>query len=113
MREGLLLIAAYLLGAAAGALVLATYQVRAEPWGPPRDARSPERVLQSQTQELGLGPEDRRQVGAILQETGVEFARLREEVLRRFREIRERSRARVAAVLDPGRRAKFEALADE
>ncbi len=110
---GLLPIVALPLGAAAGALGFGIYQVRAGRWSPNRAARSQELVLQRLTKDLGLNPGRRQQAEAILQETGAEFARLREEIRPRFREIQERSRARITAVLDPGQRAKFDVLADE
>ena len=109
----MLLIVAFLLGATAGALGFGIYQVRAGRWSPNRAARSQELVLQRLTQELGLNPGQRQQVEAVLQEAGAEFARLREEVRPRFREIQERSRTRITAILDPGQRAKFAVLADE
>jgi Spy/CpxP family protein refolding chaperone len=62
---------------------------------------------------LELKAEQRQQVEAILREAGEEFARLREELRPRFREIQTRSRGRIKAVLDAGQQAKFDALADE
>lgn len=113
VKGALLLILAFLLGAAAGALGFGIYQVRAGYWGPPRGERFQQFVLRRLTSELDLRPEQRQQVEAILRETREDFARLREELRPRFREIATRSRARIKAVLDAGQQAKFDALADE
>jgi Spy/CpxP family protein refolding chaperone len=113
VKGALLLIVAFLLGAAAGALGFGVYQVRIGGWRPPRGDRFQEFILRRLTRELELKAEQRQQVEAILRETGEEFARLREEVRPRYREIQTRSRGRIKAVLDAGQQAKFDALADE
>ncbi len=113
VKGALLLLLVFLLGAGAGALGLGVYQVRTGGWGPPRGGRFQEFMLRRLTSELELRPEQRPQVEAILRETGEEFARLREEIRPRFREIQARSRGRIKAVLDAGQQAKFDAMADE
>ncbi len=112
VKGALLLIVAFLLGAAAGALGFGIYQVREGRWGPHRGARFQQVVLGRLTSELDLKPDQRQQVEAVLRETGEEFARLRLEMAPRFREIRERARGRIQAVLDPGQRPKFDALVE-
>jgi len=52
-------------------------------------------------------------VEAILRESGAEFARLREDIRPRFREIRTRTRERIRAVLDVEQQQKFERLTAE
>ena len=113
VKGALLLIVAFLLGAAAGALGFGVYQVRIGGWRAPRGDRFQEVILRRLTRELELKPEQRQQVEAILREAGEEFARLREEIRPRFREIQARSRGRIKAVLDARQQAKFDALADE
>ena len=113
VKGALLLILAFILGAAAGALGFGIYQARSGWGGPPRGARFQEFMLRRLTSELGLRPDQREQVEAILRETGEEFARLREEVRPRFREILARSRQRIKATLDAGQQAKFDVLAQE
>lgn len=113
VKGGLLLILAFLLGAAAGALGFGIYQARSGWVGPYRGARFQEFVLRRLTRELGLKPDQRQQVEAILRDTGEEFRRLREEIRPRYREILGRSRERINGVLDPDQRAKFDVLADE
>ena len=114
MKGGLLLLVAFLLGASVGALGFGLYQVRTGRWHAPRDqARLQQFLLKRLTRELDLQPDQQQQVEKVLRETGVEFARLREEFGPRMREIRDRSRERIRAALDPGQQAKFETLSQE
>lgn len=113
VKGALLLIVAFLLGAAAGALGFGIYQVRTGGWRSPRGERFQQFMLRRLTNELDLKPDQRQQVETVLRETGEEFARLREEIRPRFREILTRSRGRIKAVLDGGQQAKFDVLADE
>jgi Spy/CpxP family protein refolding chaperone len=112
VEGALLLLLAFLLGAAAGGLGMGLYQSWTGWWHQPRDPeRSRQFVLQRLTRELDLRPEQQQQVEVILRETGQEFARLREDIGPRVREIRGRSRERIRAILNPEQQAKFEALA--
>lgn len=111
-KGALLLGMAFLLGVGAGALGLDVYRARTA-WGPDRAARAQAVVLQRLTRELGLTPAQQAQVEAILRATGVEFARLREEMRPRFSAIRDRSRIQILAVLTPEQQPKFDALAAE
>jgi len=114
VKGALFLVLAFILGAAAGAFGLGLYQARMGWWHPPRDAARHEQfVLQRLTRELDLRSDQRQQVEAILRETGQEFAKLREEINPRVRDIRQHSRDRIMAVLDSGQKAKFEAWAKE
>ena len=113
VKGALLLLVAFILGAGAGALGLGIYQVRTGWWGPPRGSRFQEFMLRRLTSELELRPEQRQQVEAIVRETSEEFARLREEIRPRFREILARSRGRIKAVLGAGQQVKFDAMVDE
>ncbi len=114
VKGALLLLLAFLLGAATGALGFGLYQARTGWWGPRRDpARFQEFQLKRLTQELDLRPDQRQQMEAILRETGQEFVRLREEIGPRFREIRGRSREKIRAILSSEQQAKFEVLEKE
>jgi Spy/CpxP family protein refolding chaperone len=111
VKGGLLLLLTFLLGAAAGALGFGFYEARPGWWGPPRDrARIQQVILRRLIRELNLRPEQRQQVETILRETGQEFARVREEIGPRIREIRARSRDRIRALLDPDQQGRFENL---
>lgn len=114
LKGALLLLLAFALGAGTGALGFGLYQSRAGWWGPRRDAgRFQQLMLKRLTSELNLRADQQQQVEAILRESGEEFARLRQEIRPRFQEIRERSRGRIRALLDPGQQVKFETLAQE
>jgi Spy/CpxP family protein refolding chaperone len=111
LKGALLLILAFALGISAGALGLSVFQWR---WGwPPQGPgpRDPQFLLQRLDRELGLTPEQRRQVEVILREARQELAGLREELGPRFRGVFTRYRARIREVLDSAQREKFDALA--
>ena len=114
VKGALLLLLAFLLGTAAGALGFGLLQARTG-WGhPPRDpARFQQSLLKRLTRELDLRPEQQQQVEDALRETSQEFARLREEINPRVREIRVRSQEKIRAILTPEQQAKFEALEKE
>jgi hypothetical protein len=114
VKGALLLLLAFGLGAAAGALGLGLYQARTGWWRPPHDEAQFRRVvLKRLTSELGLRADQQQQVEGALQEAGLEFSRLRDEIGPRFHEIRARSRDRIRGLLDPEQQAKFDALAKE
>ena len=114
LKGALLLLLAFLLGAATGALGFGLYQARAGWWRPPRDpARFQQVLLKRLTRELDLRPDQQQQVEAILREAGQEFARLREEIGPRVRDVRGRSREKIRAILGPDQQAKFVVLERE
>ncbi len=114
VKGALLLLLAFLLGVATGALGFGLYQPRTGWWRPSRDpAQFQQFLLKRLTRELDLRPDQRQQVEAILGETGQEFARLREEIGPRVRDIRARSREKIRAILGTEQSAKFEALEKE
>ncbi|MEK6717839.1 MAG: hypothetical protein AABZ16_10155 [candidate division NC10 bacterium] len=114
VKGALLLLLAFLLGAATGALGFGLYQARSGWWGPRRDpARFQQFQLKRLTQELDLRPDQRQQVEVILRDSGQEFARLRKEMAPRIREIRGRSREKIRAILSSEQQAKFEVLEKE
>jgi hypothetical protein len=114
VKGALLLLVAFLLGTAAGGLGYSLYQGRTGWWRPPRDSeRARQFVLKRLTKEVGLRPEQQQQVEAILRETGQEFARLREDIGPRVRDIRGRSREKIRAILSPEQQVKLEALERE
>ncbi len=114
LKGALLLLLAFLLGAASGVLGFGLYQGRAGWWRSPRDpAQFQQLVLKRLTKELDLRPDQHQQVEVILRDAGQEFARLREEFGPRVREIRGRSREKMRAILSPEQQAKLEVLEKE
>lgn len=113
LKGALLLLLAFLLGVAAGASGFAVYRSRVGWWGSSRGAdRAQEHVLRRLTRELDLRPDQRQQVEAILREAGDQFGRLREEMRPRYREIRERTRDRIRALLDADQQPRFQVFMD-
>jgi hypothetical protein len=113
VKGALLLLLAFLLGTATGALGFTLYRSRVGWWGSPRDtARIQELVVRRLTRELDLRPEQRQQVETILHQAGDQFARLREEIRPRFLEIRNQTRDRIQALLDANQRTRFQAFMD-
>jgi hypothetical protein len=110
-KGALLLLLAFLLGVVSGAMGFAVYRAR---WGWREVHENPARlqqvVLSRLTRELRLRPDQQQQVEAILRDAGQQFAKLREEIRPRFREIRLQTQARIQAVLDAEQAKEFAAL---
>jgi len=114
LKGTLLLLLAFGLGVAGGAVGFGVYQTRFGDWHAPRGAaRFQDRILSRLTKELGLRPEQRQKVEAVLEEAGQEFTKLREEMGPKFRDIRNRVRDRIRAALDAAQQVKFDAVAQE
>jgi|MudIll2142460700_1097286.scaffolds.fasta_scaffold02884_6 hypothetical protein len=114
LKGTLLLLVAFALGVIGGAVGFGVYQTRFGDWRAPRGAaRFQERILSRLTKELGLRPEQRQKVEAVLDETSQEFAKLREEIGPKFRDIRNRTRDRIRAALDAAQQVKFDEVAQE
>ncbi len=111
VKGGLLLLVAFLLGGASGALGLCLYQLRTGHGEPGRDpARFQRLVLARLTRDLSLTAAQQQQVEGILRETGQEFAKLRAEFQPQLAAIRTGSRDRIRALLNPDQQQKFDAL---
>jgi len=114
LKGTLLLLLAFGLGVVGGAIGFGVYHNRFGDWRAPGGAaRFQERILSRLTKELGLRPEQRQKVEAVLGETGREFAKLREEIGPKFRDIRNRARDRIRAALDTSQQVKFDEVAQE
>ena len=114
VKGALLLVLAFVLGGATGAMGFAVYQARMSWWHGPRDPEQlQQQVLRRLTRELDLRPEQRQQVEGILRDASQEFARLREEMGPRLRDIRGRTREMIRAILNPEQQAKFQTLEKE
>lgn len=114
MKGALLLLLAFGLGLVGGAFGLGVYHTRFGDWRSAQGAaRFQERILSRLAKELDLRAEQREKVEAVLKEAGQEFARLREEIGPRFRDIRDRTRDQIRAVLDAAQQVKFDSVAQE
>lgn len=103
----------FLLGILVGALAMHLYYAVGSPAHPrfpgPGRAHRPD-FSQRLERELDLTPEQARRIDAILAESRAEGEALHAEMLPRVREQMERTRARIAEVLTPEQRDRFEEL---
>jgi hypothetical protein len=114
VKGTIFLLLAFGLGVVGGALGFGLYHARFGDWRSPEGAaRFQDRILSRLTKELELRSEQRQKVEAVLKEAAQEFARLRDEIGPRFREIRDRSKERIDAILDAAQQAKFETVSRE
>jgi len=115
VKGTLVLVLAFVLGAVTGGVALSLYQMQSGWWWHSRGdgARFQQYLLRRLTRELDLRAEQRDRVESILRESGAEFARLREDIRPRFREIRTHTRERIREVLDAEQQQKFERLTAE
>ena len=102
----------FLLGFAAGALSLMGYYRRVETVR--RSALTGrfdrERYVKQLTEAVGLLPEQKGRLDAILDETREEFLALKKRLEPQFDELRERARTRIRSILNPEQQARFEAF---
>jgi hypothetical protein len=114
IKGALLLLLAFGLGVVGGAVGHGVYQTRFGEWRAGHGAaRFQERILSRLSRELDLRSEQREKVEAILKDAGQEFARLRDEIGPRFRDIRDRTRDRIRAALDVAQQVRFDSVAKE
>ncbi len=109
-KGALLLILAFVLGAAAGVLGTRVFAFRSDWHTPEGRVRFQESILARMTKQLDLRSDQQQAVRGILQDAGQEFTKLREEMRPRFQEIRSRTQERIRGVLDGAQQAKFQAM---
>jgi hypothetical protein len=109
-KGALLLVLAFALGIAAGALGLGAFRGRPGWHSPEERAHFQEAILARMTKELDLRPDQQQAIGGILREGGQEFTKLRDEMRPRFREIRSRTRDRIRSALDAPQQVKFDGM---
>lgn len=114
LKGTLLLLLAFGLGVVGGAVGFGVYHTRFGDWRSPGGAAGfQERVLSRLTKELDLRQEQQQKVEAVLEEARQEFAKLREEIGPKFRDIRTRTRDNIRAVLNAAQQVKFDKVAQE
>lgn len=110
-----MLAVAFVLGAATGAALDATYRLKAG--GPCRDehggggrggGRDRGAAFEEMRRDLELTDEQAAQVRSILEETRREYRALREETRPRYDGIRHGARERIRALLTPDQRERFD-----
>lgn len=110
-----LVLGIFLLGFFVGALTMDIYRatVRSErifSFSDRLGHRDKDKRLEQLRQDLGLSPEQVKQVGQVLNETGKEFEQLASQVHPRFSGICRRSHERIRAFLTPQQIEKFDQL---
>ncbi len=109
-KGALLLVLAFVLGAAAGALGFGAWHAHRDWRSPEARARHRETIVARLTKELGLRPDQQQTIDGILRDAGQDFTKLREEMRPRFREIRTRTRDRIRSALDAQQQVKFDGM---
>jgi Spy/CpxP family protein refolding chaperone len=106
------LLATFVVGSAAGLVVGYSVDRRSKP--PKFDPVAfKEKVASGLIRDLGLNEEQQRQIGRIIEQNFREFDGCRRENTERVRLAMLRGRERIAAILTPEQRAKFEELERE
>ena len=99
-----------LLGIALGAL--GTYVAGRRVWGARPEAMSYRekraRTVEQLTRELGLTPEQRKQLEATLADLGGKYQALHEQIAPQTEQVRQKGREQIRAILTPEQRPKFE-----
>lgn len=104
----------FLVGAVAGGAGGYAYARRQPRWpGPPRSEDYVKVKCDRLTQELGLSADERARIEPVVRETFEKMGQLHKESNRRFDVAREESDKKLAALLDPEKRIKFEKLQRE
>ncbi len=108
----LYLTATFVVGGAAGLAV--GYSVDRRPKAPRFDpATFKEKIAHDLTRDLDLTAEQQRQLGPIIEQNIAEFDTCRRENMERVRFSMKCGRDRIAAILNPEQRAKFEEMERE
>lgn len=107
------LVLVFLLGAALGALGTLWATKRSLADERRLHDRSPRGALERLDRELKLSPEQRRQLEAILDQTGEAYSAIRERARPEYEAARQSGREKIRAILSEQQRARFEELVRE
>lgn len=108
-RALLYLIAIFVFGVVVGALGERLVE-RYAGWGSASWKERRAKVVERFTRELALSPAQRDQLVRILDETGDQYRKLREQVQPQYDSIRQGARERIRGILTAEQRAKFEEI---
>ena len=101
-----LVILVFVLGIAIGALGTRYWGERV--FGARSDHRDHAKIVEDLTREVGLTPDQRKQLETIIEETRAKFQALNDQQRPLFDQTREEARNRVRAILTPEQRPKYE-----
>lgn len=112
-RAIMYLLLVFVLGAVVGGL--ATHWASRRGWASERSdyRRDPRGASEWLNQELKLSPEQRTQVEAILDETGLAYRAIRQRTRPEYEAARQQGREKIRALLNVEQRAHFEELVQE
>ncbi len=106
------LLATFIVGGAAGLAI--GYSVDRRPKPPKFDPSAfKQKVTSDLTRDLALTEQQQQQIGPIIEQNFQEFDGCRRENTERVRQAMQRGRERIAAILTPEQRTKFEELERE
>ncbi|HEX5735224.1 MAG TPA: hypothetical protein VF131_20510 [Blastocatellia bacterium] len=120
-KARMIVLAIFVIGFAAGALSMNLYE-RFSSKGPDKDGppHGPTYLLTKMDNKLDLSEEQKREIGAILEETSEKYIEIRRDLQPRVKEyeprfdaVRQQSRERIRAVLKPNQLSKYEEMVQE
>jgi hypothetical protein len=80
---------------------------------PPDPKQFRERYLDKLERELSLGPDQKTQVAAILDQTGTRFRELRDRMDPEFAAIRQQQRQQIRELLSPEQQGKYQKMLED
>lgn len=112
VKVGFAFFVVFLLGTAAGTLVLSAYQSRIDRIRQPiwTGQFNRERYTRELTEAIRLRPDQMGALNAALNETREEFLALRSRLQPQFEEVRTRSRQRIREILTTDQQPRFDAF---
>ena len=110
LKVGLLLVVIFGLGYVTGVAVVELYDARASGDRPEARERAMHEGFENMRRELNVADDEATAVRAVLDETRDEYNTLRTELRPRFEEPRQKSRARIRALLTRDQQQKFDAM---
>ena len=120
-KARLIVLTIFVIGFAAGALSMNLYDSLSSK-GPDKDGPKygPTYLLTKMDNKLDLSEEQKREIGAILEETNEKYIEIRRDLQPRIKEyeprfdaVRQQSRDRIRAVLKPDQLPKYEEMVQE
>lgn len=111
LKIWLVVLGVFVLGCVTGASLDSLYRLKAS--NVERQERSgrrdKERIFEKMKSDLNLTEQQATEVRAIIEQSGEEYSKLRNEVRPRYEAVRAGARARIRALLNPEQQQRFDA----